>query len=551
MPDRPFALSLVPPLPPAEDDYDAICATMMESARGRWFLDEYARRNRNADTALVLAAIERVESAIRGERDQQPYQSFRTQLLEMAKAITMTRAEVTEIGPQAQARDKGPEAPPANVQASPQILGTAERIADVAWTMRERGFDPKTCDQIEALAASILSVPFLRDTDDQRTHQLSEVLVYLERRVNTMLEAYGSAPSVEAQAPSEPSATSPPSNLVALGASETGPAANQPAEREPTRLAAVPVEDAAAVSDTPAESKLDSATVAAHGAESAEPANESPSPLETTATDDTTSPTSAPVAPMSMEAAASLTAEPEMTSAEPADEAPPTLTAEPAEAAIDRPLAPMAPASPDAPAAAAAETALFDAGHPGEPPSAETEASARLTPEPSRIEAPNASEPALYTPAGPIETLRETDAPISEPEPADFLLEPMSLPVSSTLPALPAAAAAAEPPAESTVPEPSVDIVTQTEEEPLVLAPAEPAHDAPAEQPTSSAAPPSPSLEQVASPAVPAEEAAAEPVAAAVAPAQPVARPTPRPATSGPLAALKAMSDEERIALFT
>jgi hypothetical protein len=489
MPDRPFALSLVPPLPPAEDDYDAICATMMESARGRWFLDEYARRNRNADTALVLAAIERVESAIRGERDQQPYQSFRTQLLEMAKAITMTRAEVAEIAPQTQARANGPEAPPANVQASPQILGTAERIADVAWTMRERGFDPKTCDQIEALAASILSAPFLRDTDDQRTHQLSEVLVYLERRIDTMLEAYASAPSVEAQAPSEQSAASTQTDVVAADASETGPAAKQTAEREPTRLAAVPVEDAAAVSDTPAESKLDSATFAAHGAEAAEPANESPSHLET------------------------------------------------------------ASASPDAPAPA--ETAPFDAGHPGDPPSAETEASARSTPEPSRIEAPNASEPEPYPPAGPIETLHETDAPISEPEPADFLLEPMSLPVSTTLPAQPAAAAAAElPAAESLVPEPSVDIVTGTEEELLVLAPAEPAHDAPADQPTSPAAPPSPSRERVASPAVPTEEAAAEPVAA-VAPVQPAARPTPQPATGDPLAALKAMSDEERIALFT
>ena len=51
-----------PTLPaPGGGRYDAICATMMESARGRWFLDEYARRNRNADTAMVLAAIERLE----------------------------------------------------------------------------------------------------------------------------------------------------------------------------------------------------------------------------------------------------------------------------------------------------------------------------------------------------------------------------------------------------------------------------------------------------------------------------------------------------------
>ena len=37
----------------------------MESARGRWFLEEYARRNRNADTKLVLSAIERLERLVR------------------------------------------------------------------------------------------------------------------------------------------------------------------------------------------------------------------------------------------------------------------------------------------------------------------------------------------------------------------------------------------------------------------------------------------------------------------------------------------------------
>ncbi len=36
---------------PNEQDYDAIREAFMETARGRWFLGEYAKRNRNADTA--------------------------------------------------------------------------------------------------------------------------------------------------------------------------------------------------------------------------------------------------------------------------------------------------------------------------------------------------------------------------------------------------------------------------------------------------------------------------------------------------------------------
>jgi|GEM_PF-4733169 len=38
-------------------DYDAIESAIMESSRGRWFLSEYARRNRYAETKLLLLAI--------------------------------------------------------------------------------------------------------------------------------------------------------------------------------------------------------------------------------------------------------------------------------------------------------------------------------------------------------------------------------------------------------------------------------------------------------------------------------------------------------------
>ena len=39
---------------PSEEDYAAISEAFMETSRGRWFLTEYAKRNRNADTRLVL-----------------------------------------------------------------------------------------------------------------------------------------------------------------------------------------------------------------------------------------------------------------------------------------------------------------------------------------------------------------------------------------------------------------------------------------------------------------------------------------------------------------
>ena len=57
----------MPPSPPlSEADYEAIEAAVMETTRGRWFLAEYARRNRHADTAMLLAALARLEDVLRG-----------------------------------------------------------------------------------------------------------------------------------------------------------------------------------------------------------------------------------------------------------------------------------------------------------------------------------------------------------------------------------------------------------------------------------------------------------------------------------------------------
>jgi hypothetical protein len=56
-------MSPVPP-PLNAADYDAIEAAVMETRRGRWFLAEYARRNRSADTEMLLAAIRRLADAL-------------------------------------------------------------------------------------------------------------------------------------------------------------------------------------------------------------------------------------------------------------------------------------------------------------------------------------------------------------------------------------------------------------------------------------------------------------------------------------------------------
>ena len=74
MADEAFALSPISARAtlPREEDYAAIAEAFMETSRGRWFLTEYAKRNRNADTSMVLEAVARLEENLAAQRQPQP-----------------------------------------------------------------------------------------------------------------------------------------------------------------------------------------------------------------------------------------------------------------------------------------------------------------------------------------------------------------------------------------------------------------------------------------------------------------------------------------------
>jgi len=89
-------------------EYDAVYAAVTATERGRWFLTEYANRNRHADTDMVVGAIARMEAAIRGD----------------------------PVGIK----------PPGGLDLS----AAAERIADIAFALRERSADADLCDALDA-----------------------------------------------------------------------------------------------------------------------------------------------------------------------------------------------------------------------------------------------------------------------------------------------------------------------------------------------------------------------------------------------------------------
>src|SRR4051794_25335917 len=94
MADEAFALSPISARAamPGEADYDAISAAFMETSRGRWFLSEYAKRNRNADTRMVLDAVARIEQNLAAQKDAAPEHALAEALAAIGQAVDEARA---------------------------------------------------------------------------------------------------------------------------------------------------------------------------------------------------------------------------------------------------------------------------------------------------------------------------------------------------------------------------------------------------------------------------------------------------------------------------
>src|SRR5882757_10783320 len=148
MAEEAFALSPISAraAQPSEEDFAATSEAFMETSRGRWFLGEYAKRNRNADTRMVLDAVARIEESMAAQR-----QSAAETDNGLAEALAAIRLAV----------DEGRAAAFAAVDhlaleesLAPIRKGTRV-IKEIAWRWREIGADSRICDLLDSQASAI------------------------------------------------------------------------------------------------------------------------------------------------------------------------------------------------------------------------------------------------------------------------------------------------------------------------------------------------------------------------------------------------------------
>ncbi|MGL3108314.1 hypothetical protein [Bradyrhizobium sp. BR 1432] len=223
---------------PNEQDYDAIREAFMETARGRWFLGEYAKRNRNADTRMVLDAVAKIEKTLAAQRQPVVEDRLPEALIEIRRAIR--EAETIAIA----AFD------PAAIEASLAPIPRGVRIIkEISWRWREIGADGRICDLIDSQLASIEAACGQISTIDPRV-ELKAAFDLLKDRVEQLDgdATPQAAPAPRQEAPSSAADVAPAEVAPGAIASEA-PVAFMETSQD---IAAAPEAEAAGITDTSA-----------------------------------------------------------------------------------------------------------------------------------------------------------------------------------------------------------------------------------------------------------------------------------------------------------
>src|SRR5258708_4093023 len=219
MADEAFALSPISAraAQPREEDYEAISEAFMETSRGRWFLGEYAKRNRNADTRMVLDAVERIEQSLATQRQQASDSG-------LAEALAVIRSALDEA--------RGVASAALDSLALEENLAPVRKgarvIKEIAWRWREIGADARICDLIDSQVGAI-EAGCGRISSADASGALSAAFDLIAGRIASFGDSDATPQAAEAAAPSASPSPAPSDELPPAAPEEMQPATDDSA----------------------------------------------------------------------------------------------------------------------------------------------------------------------------------------------------------------------------------------------------------------------------------------------------------------------------------
>lgn len=231
--------------PPGQ--YEALESAVMESARGRWFLSEYAKRNRAADTMMLLDALKKLENVA----STNPIKSDRPlpDIGQLASTIKAARSEIASTH-----NDLLPDGGylPADGALYDHIAADARSVSHeiakrsmslrvIAGGLKAATADDEHVEAVEANARSLESLSWSQDVLSERIAKAMGLLSEIDNTLTGHPAEAEEAPLPERQMPYfsrdedlfavPPEAPAEPARLDLLAQADEAAQAAAPAER--------------------------------------------------------------------------------------------------------------------------------------------------------------------------------------------------------------------------------------------------------------------------------------------------------------------------------
>ena len=196
-----------------EESFEAIERAVLETARGRWFLAEFARRSRQADTSALLLSLSRLERVVT-RTVSEPADEMRRDVARLADEINILATALSQGIAQEDDRETFTQIARSGERAAFDVAVTADAARDIGTTILEKGVNAELLRELDRHLSRLVACAAEQALIMKRVGAMGEMFRFIRQRVGALLERQGATAQTPDQGPETAANDSAPSDAA-------------------------------------------------------------------------------------------------------------------------------------------------------------------------------------------------------------------------------------------------------------------------------------------------------------------------------------------------
>jgi len=181
-----------------QESFEAIEQAVMETARGRWFLAEFAMRNRQAETVTLLKSIARLERVIARSGPLDSNIEIRAKLIRLNNDLdTLVAALAGDPAKVEDGSQKLSEFVLESEKVCIEMAVVADAARDIAAHLAALNTENDSLAELDHQLSELVRLSAEQMTSMRRFEALTEIQRHVKSRLTDLVHSYGHAGAAE------------------------------------------------------------------------------------------------------------------------------------------------------------------------------------------------------------------------------------------------------------------------------------------------------------------------------------------------------------------